>query len=255
VTVVYCGANQSAAVMCSDSRSTATDAAGFQRMTTDNAEKLFIVGSCLVGTTGEASLGEFTIADHLRRFAPRGTQPGEVAQELAELVFPLYEQGFGLRRGAPAPDPRRTLRFVVAGLESTGHPCVVYVDAERRAVEEKWRGAGFAWEGEERHINRLLLGRERPELPPLPPEVEALLRPPDLRNLLEGFERQDLIDFGVFLIETTMKMQRFSWGPVEGQPGVVTVGGPIDVAIVDADGPRFIRRKQLTAEPRVTQRL
>jgi 20S proteasome alpha/beta subunit len=58
----------------------------------------------------------------------------------------------------------------------------------------------------------------------------------DLMNL------QDAIDFAVFIVRATIEAQRFNQASIQG------VGGAIDIAVITADGFRWIQRKRLHGE-------
>jgi len=53
---------------------------------------------------------------------------------------------------------------------------------------------------------------------------------------------QDAIDYAVFIVRATIEAQRFNQGSIQG------VGGAIDIAVVTADGFRWIQRKRLHGE-------
>ena len=53
---------------------------------------------------------------------------------------------------------------------------------------------------------------------------------------------QDAIDFAVFIVRATIEAQRFNQDAVQG------VGGAIDIAVITADGFRWIQHKQLHGE-------
>jgi hypothetical protein len=59
---------------------------------------------------------------------------------------------------------------------------------------------------------------------------------------------QDAVDFAIVLIRTTIDVQRFTNG-FKGQPGKFpSVGGPIEIAVIDQGGFRWVQETKLAGE-------
>lgn len=89
---------------------------------------------------------------------------------------------------------------------------------------------------------RLLMGYDiRLDTSQLSPTAQQALA--TLRQPVNYFtmELQDAIDFSRFLANTTILMQRFSYG----EPAIV--GGVIEIAVVLEDDSRFLHRKEVKA--------
>ncbi len=103
------------------------------------------------------------------------------------------------------------------------------------------------WDGQTDVLSRLVLGFD----PGLLKEETDLKRDEVLDKLeynihFDKMTLQDAVDFAIFLIETTIGMQRFADGTV-GNPGaVVGTGGPIDVAVITPKGFRWVQRKGIS---------
>jgi len=60
---------------------------------------------------------------------------------------------------------------------------------------------------------------------------------------------QDAVDYAIFLIKTTIDMQRFSDGIVMAPGAIAGCGGPIDVAVIQPNsGLQWVQQKELRGE-------
>lgn len=151
------------------------------------------------------------------------------------------------------------LQFILAGYDKDNSHQVymVYIPGEsEKPRDSRVQGAeyGANWIGQTDVVTRIVLGFD-PRITNLPLVQQAAKTPVDqqlIQNQLAGLEYviqwgtmtlQDGIDFSVLAIETTKALQRFSDG-IRADPGDVPgVGGPIDVAIITADGFRWATKK------------
>ena len=62
------------------------------------------------------------------------------------------------------------------------------------------------------------------------------------------FTLQDAIDFIVFLVKATAEMLRFSDGTIASPGAFPTVGGPIDIAVLQPNGITWVQTKSLVGE-------
>jgi hypothetical protein len=258
-------------VLAADSRVTLTaemQQAGGQPMvlpsTYDNATKLLRV-------KGQDHVGAVTYgAGAIGQAEPRTAHSyiPELEQELAnEKVGRLSVQDFAARlsqffgarwkaQGMPTT-PGQDMMFLVGGYdEGAVYGKVFEVFIPSRPVPHEWHGGagqfGLVWGGQKEYVDRLITGFDG-SLPELAKTHLALddKKRDDLRAHLQGqlapvpfafLPLQDCVDIAVFLIRTTIQMQRWIIG-VRG------VGGAIDVAVItQADGFTEIQKKQLTGE-------
>lgn len=226
------------------------------RVVTDSATKLFQLGDRIGAITADvAYLQNRSIHALVEQFKsglrrPLG-DPEEAANRLAAFFQAQYDAEVAAIGGTTDIGP---LHFVVGGYRR--HDALLFrcelpgprVDPQGQANEP-----GSMWLGQTDVIQRLLLCYDpRLDLSAMP---DALRQP--LARVLEGlryrvylglFSLQDAVDFCRFLIETTIKMQRFADG-IEVQPGDRQgVGGEVDVALITPDnGFQWVRRKAIRA--------
>jgi len=241
-------------VLAADSRVTLTtekrqgNSVTVQSSTFDNATKLFEVpGQRYVGvvTYGLGVLGS--------------REPRTAHSFVPELSAQLPSERLSVRGFAEAlssffmgqwqatmPDPWQgpDMTFLVGGYDEDAiYGSVWQIDVPSRPSPREWnRGAAFGltWGGQVEYVNRLIKGYD-PSLPAIARECLAL--DDDQVRLLEQrldeklvcripyqfLPLQDCVDLAVYLIRSTMELQRWT-------VGVRGVGGAIDVAIVTRTG-------------------
>lgn len=101
------------------------------------------------------------------------------------------------------------------------------------------------WDGQTDVVSRLILGFD----PVLLKEATGLRQDDEVLDRLEyniHFDKmtlKDAIEFAIFMVETTIRMQRFADGTAGNPGGVSGTGGTIDVAVITPKGFRWVQRK------------
>lgn len=220
-------------VMAADSRTSITynreDKHGRQASSmdvlTDSTYKLVLLDKCQVGisTYGVSHPGGLPVDAHLRILEEERLAPEDHAPEVAERLQAYFQEKF----------PKLNLWFFVAGYreeERVSIPYVYNVSVEKNTITrvnvqpngERWPG-GVSRGGTTEIVNRLIAADHLPEFSLLP--------------------LQDAVDYAIFLVEVTIKAMRF-------EPGVDTVGGPVDVLVITPKEAFFLQRKELHGSER-----
>jgi len=237
-------------VVAADSRTTSPT-----RVISDYTSKLFDVSNAGIATYGQAFIGGRNIAALIGDF--RATNPrGDVdaiADQLRNFVATAYDTAF------PQTGARPILGFLIAGYaHGIGRLLRVEFPNDRRpTVLHTTNTPGADWNGSTDIISRLVLGFD-PRLGALPiiaglpadqlPAVRQQLQGLQYNIPFDALTLQDGIDLALFLVRSTVEMQRFADGTV-GAPGQIpNVGGAVDVLVVTPTELRWIRRKELRAE-------
>lgn len=177
----------------------------------DNAQKLMLLSKVKVGVSacGIGLLEGKTISDYIRTFENQAVSPSDtvtaVARKLHEYAYKHFPQ----------------INFFVCGYDED-EPFVYSVNKEiKRSNNEngKMRYASV-WSGEQLAITKLLNGQ-----PPM--IVNHALMP-----------LKDAIDFAEFLVDLTIKYQRF-------EMKLQTCGGDIDILVLTKDDSFWYRHKIL----------
>jgi hypothetical protein len=187
---------------------------------TDHTYKLVLLERCRVGisTYGVSHPGGLPVDAHLRIFEQERVTPEDCAPEVAEKLQAYFQEKF----------PKMNLWFFVVGYreeDKVSIPYVYNVNVEKNAITrvnvqpngERWPG-GVSRGGATDIVNRLIAADRLPEFGLLP--------------------LQDAVDYAIFLVEVTTKAMRF-------EPGIDTVGGPIDVLVITPKEAFFLQRKEL----------
>lgn len=214
-------------VMAADSRTTITytkeeklGKVSNQDILSDSTYKLVLLEKCRVGisTYGISHPGGLPVDAHLRIFEEERVTPEDRVPEVAEKLQAYFQEKF----------PGMNLWFFLIGYreeDKVGIPHVYNVSVEKKTITrvnvqpngERWPG-GVSRGGATEVVNRLIVADRLPEFSLLP--------------------LQDAVDYAIFLIEMTNKVMRF-------EPGLETVGGPIDVLVITPKDAYFVQRKEL----------
>ena len=177
----------------------------------DNAQKIFLLSKVKVGISscGAAILENKTISDYLRIFEIEEVSKKDTVTDVAKKL-----QGYAFRHFP-------NVHFFVCGYEEE-EPFVYDVAKELKRINMdngKLRYAS-SWSGEQQAITKLL--NSQPVTP-----VDHNLMP-----------LRDAIDFADFLVDVTIKLQRFEMKPK-------TCGGDIDILVLTKDEAFWHRHKIL----------
>lgn len=253
-------------ILAADSRTTVMLPDGTNserpRIASDNAEKVFdVCGGYAVATFGDAFIGNRTVGGLMSEFEAlvqhEKLPVGDFADRLGEFFNSRYVQARA-DDGAPvADDEVGNLGFLVAGYDSSGvgHICEVLIPRGERTETDLDTAdtTGFVFRGMTDVINRLMRGVDREAITRVGIGLDS-----DLSEELEGVTYnviypitvQDAIDLAVFLVRTTIDMQRFSDGIVALPGGWSGCGGPINVIAVQQNGVEWVSKPSLEVRHR-----
>ncbi|MBQ1893082.1 MAG: hypothetical protein II155_03140 [Clostridia bacterium] len=175
----------------------------------DNAQKVFLLGKVRVGVAscGAAVLENKTISDYLRIFEIEEVTPRDTVTDVAKKLQAYAYKHF----------PH--VNFFVCGYDED-EPFVYDVGKELKRINMDNGNIRYAssWSGEQLAITKLLNSQ-----PPTP--INHNLMP-----------LKDAVDFADFLIDITIKLQRFETKPK-------TCGGDIDILVLTKDDAFWYRHK------------
>ncbi len=175
----------------------------------DNAQKIVLLSKVKVGISacGLAVLDGKTISDYLRIFEIEEIKPkdtvSDVAKKLQAYAYKFFPQ----------------VNFFVCGYDED-EPFVYTVNKElkRGNIDNGKIRYASSWSGEQEAITKLLNSQP-------PTAIDHAMMP-----------LRDAIDFAEFLIDLTIKLQRF-------EPRVKTCGGDIDILVLTKDDAFWHRHK------------
>lgn len=175
----------------------------------DNAQKVFLLNKVRVGITscGLAVIEDKTVSDYLRIFEIEEVRERDsitdVAKKLQSYAFKYFPN----------------VHFFVCGYEKE-EPFVYDVSKEIKRINMDNGRLRYAssWSGEQQAITKLLNSQP-------PSAINHALMP-----------LKDAIDFAEFLVDITIKLQRFEMKPK-------TCGGDIDVLVLTKDSAFWHRHK------------
>lgn len=175
----------------------------------DNAQKVFMLSKVKVGiaSCGAAILENRTISDFLRIFEINEVQQGDSVTDVAKKLQAYAYKHF----------PH--VNFFVCGYDDE-EPFVYDVSKELKRVNMDNGNIRYAssWSGEQLAITKLLNSQ-----PPTPINHELM-------------PLKDAVDFAEFLVDVTIKLQRFEMKPK-------TCGGDIDVLVITKEGSFWHKHK------------
>ena len=226
------------------------------RIGTDFGKKVFQLGSKVGAVTwGWAFLLGRNINSYVEEFKSTINQKGiseveQISHELAKFLTDKYMEHIAKKLDNPAP---RAIGFYIGGYDSKGgNIYATYIpEKDVSLVSNTIAKSGMNWGGQIDVITRLLKGYDHRivTLPGFPKDLTAELNKLEYVTNFNNMTLQDAVDYAVFLVKTTIDMQRFSDGIVM-QPGDIPgCGGSIDVAVVQPDSNFcWIQRKELRGE-------
>lgn len=197
-----------------------------------NFQKLFCIKKRSIGLAvfGMPFLTGRTIESHIRDFEKKVFE-NETVDRVVAKVEEYFRAELNKEVGNIENIPERQfpVGFQLAGYDeqetNTGKTFSIEIGRTSRIEPLHTKGYGCSISGDQRVI--LKLWKEDPNIPlPMPP--------------FHLLPLQDAIDYAMFLIDTTIKFQKFT-------PMTPTCGGNIDVAIITHhSGFQWIKKKELT---------
>jgi hypothetical protein len=264
MTIVVGVAAPDGLILAADSRMTYAPhgGRGRTRVGSDSTQKVFSVWDRFgVACYGAGFVKDKTVTGQMSDFeASFGEPQGDVEQFASELeAFFAARMG---RRSTAAGKPwesgeERRLGFLVAGYDVSGVGRLLDVRVPEPGGAAIFpsgpstENIGATWRGQDDVLNRLMAGFDSDLL-----KASKVHVPPVLDKALAEFEysilppitTQDAVDCAVFLIRTTIGMQRFCDG-TRALPGRVPgCGGPIRVLNVARRAVEWVSRPSLTLD-------
>jgi len=248
-------------VFAADSRQTFTNQRGDVRVSSDYGHKLFQITPRVAGmTAGWSFLDGRSIHSHIQDFRlslkNQDLPVEDIVRRLGETLTSLYQADVDKKLADPVAEDSYAVVMMVGGYDPGGNQGKVYeVYAPkgeyylRRTTNES---PGSAWRGYTPVVARLLKGYD-PRLRDLDGFTEQLGKTLDdgaLGYLIDYWSMtlQDAVDQALFLVHTTIQMQRISDGIGMAPGSSADCGGEIDVAVIDSlQGFQWIQCKQLRA--------
>lgn len=196
-----------------------------------NFQKLFCIKkrNLGIGVFGMPFLTGRTIESHIRDFEKKVFE-NETVERVAMKMEQYFREELNKEVGDITRIPERQfpLGFQLAGYDeqdiTIGKTFSIEIGRTSKIEPLHAKGYGCSISGDQRVV--LKLWKEDPDIPiPLPP--------------FQLLPLQDAIDYAIFLIDITIKFQRFT-------PMTPTCGGNIDVAVITHhSGFQWIRKKEL----------
>lgn len=232
MTLAIATAVRDGVIIAADSRSSFTDQANQLRISSDYTEKLYQVHNVAVATAGWNTLSARTIAAHVRDLTAQINEDAidKVCDAFRDYFVAAYSQHKIDNPIVQPPPDRIAVEFLLTDYRDNKPEVRRLVLHEPSAQNpDGWamrvvldRGEnGMAWIGTTDVVQRIFNGYSAP----VPPgAIQDFLRasvPPIAYQLMA---LQDALNLGLFGIEATMRMQRFSTSRDTGQPENPNVG-------------------------------
>lgn len=264
MTIVVGVAAPDGLILAADSRTTFVDG-GRTRIMSDTAQKVFRVceGGFGVACYGAAHFQSKTVAGHMAEFEASLEKPPDHVEDLAEQLGNFFQAPILTAYEAPPPHGQgkpwdqsagHLLGFHVAGYDKAGVGRLIDVKVpgvggpQVVVTNVSTTNIGVLFEGQTDVIRRLLGGVDSDALAAtgveVPANVARALGGLEYR-LLSPLTLQDAVDCAMFLIRTTIGMQRFSDGTSHQPGGVPGCGGAIRVLSVGHKASEWVARPEL----------
>jgi len=261
-------------VIAADSRQSYINARGNTRVGSDFGSKVFqLTPRVGVATFGWAflqlqnvntliSIG--ALIEDFRITINADINVSEAASLLSSYFQQIYDYDITTLRWNPAPVGQIALGFQVVGYNNNSTIGEIFfcpIPPGDSSLLRNTNNPGCNWNGQTDVVTRLVLGFD-PRIENLPFIQHTFANPipnqPSIQSQINGLQYiinwasltlQDAIDFAVLMVDSTIKMQRFSDGIFMNPGDLPGCGGEIDIAaITHRDGFRWIKRKELKIE-------
>lgn len=260
-TVVVGAALSDGLILAADSRLTVQFAAGIQppyKVLSDSANKLFSIGRVGVATYGDAFILGRSIESFVTEYKAKSKPDDdvhEVAKGFIDYFGKYYDQEVTANKTLPA------LGFIFAGYDKNGIGRITESSFPSKRMptdlsQNTHDQQGLVWRGQTDVIVRLIKGYDpalgsTATLQKLPPaDQEQLIKDVGQFEYYIPFNflpLQDGIDLALSLVQTTVDVQRFSFGRMAHPGDIPGVGGTVDVLTITPSETTWVRRKQLAA--------
>jgi 20S proteasome alpha/beta subunit len=245
-------------VFASESRQVYENQKHNYRTATDTAQKVFQLSANVGGVTcGRAYLSKKGIPSLIEEFktsakASGGSLDETVVKDLADLIG-AFLQSKWQEHGTEKPEEEASGLSVILGGYEKGVNRIFEVSIPGPSIVEisTSQQLGATWRGQTDVVTRLLKGFD-PRISRLSWFQPGYAQELEKLGYVIGFGAmtlQDAVDFAIFLLRTTIDLQRFSDG-IKLDPGDIPgTGGPIDIAIIRPnEGFTWVQKKELRGE-------
>ncbi|MDG6941433.1 MAG: hypothetical protein JRN34_00705 [Nitrososphaerota archaeon] len=244
-------------MLASESRQVYPNERGNFRVATDNAQKVFDLSPKVGGVTyGQAALSGRSILSLVEQYkATIGSLEGVSVKDIAQGLGKSVDEKWQEQAKSNPEEKPDNVGFIVAGYDTEGTRGVFECAVPGPSVVEIGSPDDFGatWKGQTDVVTRLIKGFD-PRIGTLSWFKPEFVKELDLLNSVVRFNvltLQDAVDFAIFLIRTTIDMQRFSDGIVLSPGDVPGTGGPIDICVIRPnEGLHWVQRKELKGESR-----
>lgn len=246
-------------VMAADSRliMTSPGSAASYKVVSDSADKLFAIGGNAIATFGDAMVLDRSIASLVADFRKQwekgsGGDIDELAKKFSDYFGRLCDEQTASTHSQP------TVGFMLIGYDRTGvgklEKIIYPTQREPSVLNNTHDKQGAQWAGQIDVISRLVLGSD-PQFATTAPFTD--LAEPQKTQIKEALSKleyqipwkfltiQDGADLSLELVQSTVDMQRFSFGTVANPGAIPGIGGPVDVVIVTPFELKWVRKKEL----------
>ena len=239
--------------MAADSRTSPANYHPGETFVSNSAPKLIEAHGCLFGTAAFPRIGERPIRDLICR-APLAAETTAFGTGVALLRYVSAHHTEAARQGLDVPRETPIHQSLIGRCEDgivalalaqlirhdAGTPLqpdtagipIAFMDALAFGVVQKLPAASYHLLGERERV-LALLGMTRP-------------------NVM-SFQAQDAVDFVRFCVDVEAACQRFATTASPSSPAQ-TVGGPVEIALLDSTGVRWLARRELSTAQMVGSR-
>jgi 20S proteasome alpha/beta subunit len=245
-------------VFASESRQVYENQKGNYRISSDFTQKVFQLSARIGGVTcGRAYLSKKGVLSLIEEFKASAKASGsnldEIAvKDLADRIGAFFQSKWQEQAADSSEGGASLLSLVIGGYEN-GVNRIFEVSIPGPSIVEisTLHEMGAAWRGQTDVVTRLIKGFD-PRISRLSWFQPSYAQELEKLKYMIGFDAmtlQDAIDFAIFLIRTTIDMQRFSDGIALDPGDIPGTGGPIDIAIIRPnEGFAWVQRKELRGE-------
>jgi len=251
VTIAVCVSVPEGVVLAAESRQVYLNVKKNFRVVSDTAQKVFQLSNTVRGLTyGQAVVSGKSILSLVEEYKAnvKSSSPTSV-KGFADGLGGLLDTKWKAQATGESDPEGGNVWVIVAGYDEDGSRRVFECTIPGPSVVEIRTPA--IWKGQEDVADRLIDGFD-PRIGKLSwfrSEFTNELSKLKYILMIEAMTLQDAIDFSIFLIRTTIDMQRFSDGIILDPGEVAGTGGPIDICVIQPnEGFSWVQKKQLSGD-------
>lgn len=184
-----------------------------RRILSDNSQKIFLIKNGTIGISccGDAAIGGKSVGDFIRNFELDNVKEEDTIKQIAEKLQAYTEEKHG----------NGVIYHICGYCNGEQH---VYNINNKKIIRPNFNNncitAGALWDGETEALVSLMVSNK------------------GMKVDWKFMQLKDGIDFAEFMVDLTIKSQRFS-------KGLATCGGPIDILVLTKDYSKFVKHKIL----------